>query len=39
MTPHKVKEARQMLTEKHTVDEVAQTLGVSRKTIYRHLAG
>jgi DNA invertase Pin-like site-specific DNA recombinase len=38
MTPDKVKVARQMYDSKeHTVEAIAQTLGVSRKTIYRHL--
>ena len=39
MTPDKVKIARQMHDAKeHTVEVIAQTLGVSRKTIYRSLA-
>src|ERR1017187_1784158 len=38
MTPDKVKVARQMYDAKeHTVEAIAKTLGVSRKTIYRHL--
>jgi DNA invertase Pin-like site-specific DNA recombinase len=38
MTPDKVKVARQMYRSKdHTVEAIARTLGVSRKTIYRHL--
>lgn len=38
MTPEKVKVARQMYDSKeHTVEAIAKTLGVSRKTIYRHL--
>lgn len=38
MTPQKIRVARQMYdAREHTVDEIAQTLGVSRKTIYRHL--
>ena len=38
MTPDKVKVARQMYQSKeHTVDAIVKTLGVSRKTIYRHL--
>ena len=38
MTPEKVKVARQMYdTREHTVEAIAKTLGVSRKTIYRHL--
>jgi len=39
MTAEKVKVARQMYDSKeHTVEAIAQTLGVSRKTVYRHLA-
>ena len=39
MTAEKVKVARQMYDSKeHTVEAIAKTLGVSRKTIYRHLA-
>ncbi len=39
MTPEKIKVARQMYdSREHTVEAIAQTLGVSRKTIYRHLA-
>jgi DNA invertase Pin-like site-specific DNA recombinase len=39
MTPEKVKVARQMYDSKeHTVEAIAKTLGVSRKTVYRHLA-
>lgn len=38
MTADKVKLARQMYDSKeHTVESIAKTLGVSRKTIYRHL--
>ena len=38
MTPEKVAVARQMYDSKvHTVEAIAKTLGVSRKTIYRHL--
>ena len=38
MTPQKVAVARQMYDSKeHTVEAIAKTLGVSRKTIYRHL--
>jgi DNA invertase Pin-like site-specific DNA recombinase len=39
MTPEKVTVARQMYASReHTVEAIARTLGVSRKTIYRHLA-
>jgi DNA invertase Pin-like site-specific DNA recombinase len=38
MTPDKVKVAQQMYDSRdHTVEAIATTLGVSRKTIYRHL--
>jgi DNA invertase Pin-like site-specific DNA recombinase len=38
MTADKIKVARQMYdAREHTVDAIAKTLGVSRKTIYRHL--
>jgi len=38
MTPEKTKVARQMYdAREHTVEAIAKTLGVSRKTIYRHL--
>ena len=38
MTPQKVKVARKMYdSQEHTVEEIAKTVGVSRKTIYRHL--
>ena len=38
MTPDKVKVARQMYnSQEHPVEAIAKTLGVSRKTIYRHL--
>jgi DNA invertase Pin-like site-specific DNA recombinase len=38
MTPEKMKIARQLYDAKElTVEEIARTLGVSRKTIYRHL--
>lgn len=38
MTLDKVKVARQMYEgREHTVEAIAKTLGVSRKTIYRHL--
>jgi DNA-binding XRE family transcriptional regulator len=39
MTAEKVQMARQMYESKdHTVEAIAKTLGVSRKTIYRRLA-
>ena len=39
MTPQKVKVAREMYaSQEHTVEEIARTVGVSRKTVYRHLA-
>jgi DNA invertase Pin-like site-specific DNA recombinase len=39
MTPQKVEVARQMYSSReHTVEEIAKTIGVSRKTVYRHLA-
>ena len=39
MTPDKVKVARQMYeSREHTVEAIASTLGVSRKTVYRHLS-
>ena len=39
MTPTKAAQARAMYdTRQHTVQEIADTLGVSRGTIYRHLA-
>jgi DNA invertase Pin-like site-specific DNA recombinase len=38
MTPQKITVARQMYKSgRHTIDEIAHTVGVSRKTIYRHL--
>jgi DNA invertase Pin-like site-specific DNA recombinase len=38
MTSDKINIARQMYdTREHTVEAIAKTLGVSRKTIYRHL--
>jgi DNA invertase Pin-like site-specific DNA recombinase len=38
MTPHKLDIARQLYhAREHTVAEIADTLGVSRPTIYRHL--
>ena len=40
MTAEKAKVARQMYdSREHTVEAIAKTLGVSRKTIYRHLGG
>jgi len=39
MTPEKVKVAREMYASReHTVEAIAETVGVSRKTIYRWLA-
>jgi DNA invertase Pin-like site-specific DNA recombinase len=39
MTEDKIAVARQMYAAKgHTVEQIAQTVGVSRKTIYRHLS-
>ena len=38
MTPDKIKVARQLYQAKElTVEEIAKTIGVSRKTVYRHL--
>jgi predicted DNA-binding protein (UPF0251 family) len=38
MTPEKVKVARDLYRAKDlTVEEIARTIGVSRKTVYRHL--
>lgn len=39
MTPDKIKVARQLYGAKdRTVEEIAKTIGVSRKTVYRHFA-
>jgi DNA invertase Pin-like site-specific DNA recombinase len=39
MTPDKVKIAREMYASReYTVEAIAETIGVSRKTVYRHLA-
>lgn len=38
MTPLKIKKAREMYEAgEYTVEAIAETLGVSRKTVYRHL--
>jgi DNA invertase Pin-like site-specific DNA recombinase len=38
MTPEKIKAANQLYAAREmTVDEIGRTLGVSRKTVYRHL--
>lgn len=38
MTPEKIKVARDLYQAKElTVEEIAKTIGVSRKTVYRHL--
>lgn len=38
MTPAKLRVAWQMLTEdRHTITEIARTIGVGRATLYRHL--
>ena len=39
MTPEKIKMARDLYDSKqYTVESIASELGVSRKTIYRHLS-
>jgi DNA invertase Pin-like site-specific DNA recombinase len=39
MTPQKITVARDLYASgEHTVDAIAETMGVSRKTIYRHLS-
>ena len=39
MTPEKIKMARDLYDSKqYTVESIAKELGVSRKTVYRHLA-
>jgi hypothetical protein len=38
MTPGKLRVARQMFdTGEHTMTEIAQTIGVGRATLFRHL--
>ncbi len=40
MTPNRARQARAMYDDgQHTVQEIADTFGVSRPTIYRHLRG
>ena len=40
LTPEKVKHAQQLYErQEHTVEEIGQLLGVSRKTVYRYLQG
>jgi DNA invertase Pin-like site-specific DNA recombinase len=40
MTADKIQIARQMYDAKHhTLDQIANTIGVSRQTVYRHLRG
>ena len=38
MTPGKLATARMLVTQNRTVSEIAASLGVSRGTLYRHLA-
>lgn len=38
VTPEKLSAARLMREQKHTMNEIARVLGVSRATLYRHLA-
>jgi DNA invertase Pin-like site-specific DNA recombinase len=39
MTPEKIKVAREMYASReHTVEAIAKTIGVSRKTVYRYLS-
>nr|MDT0657024.1 TetR family transcriptional regulator [Micromonospora sp. DSM 115978] len=39
MTPERIRAARQLYADgSHTVDEIATRIGVSRATVYRHLA-
>jgi predicted DNA-binding protein (UPF0251 family) len=37
MTPERLKVARLYDAQNLTVEEIAKTIGVSRKTVYRHL--
>ena len=40
MTSDKIKVARKLYKARElTVEEIAKTIGVSRKTVYRHLEG
>jgi DNA-binding transcriptional ArsR family regulator len=38
MTPEKLAPARPLMTENRTISEIAAILGISRPTLYRHLA-